>query len=233
MYQKITAIIPAFNEEKNIGRVIDVLEKTQSIGLISEIIVVNDGSKDKTEMIARNKHVKLINLQENKGKAYAMAEGLKEAKGEFCLFIDGDLVNLKSTHIINLIKPLLINQEIMTVAKLVNGRLSTDIAQSLNTKCSGQRAAKKEIFIKIFKTIKNIGKVKYGIENIITDRSKNFKIGIYFVEWDGVSQSLKEEKWGLITGFVRRIRMYISMNLGHLRNIFYNLSKKIHYKRGL
>jgi len=44
MYQKITAIIAAFNEEKNIGRVIDVLEKTQSIGLISEIIVVKDGS---------------------------------------------------------------------------------------------------------------------------------------------------------------------------------------------
>lgn len=225
MPKTITVIIPAFNEEKNIRRVLEVLKKAFDMRAISEIVVVDDGSEDKTSRDALDYKVKVLRLPENKGKARAMAEGLKETTGEICVFIDADLVNLRIEHLMKLIEPVLQRENCMAIAKLTNGRLATDIAQTLNTNCSGQRAAETHIFRKIFKTIKKINNVKYGIENIITDRLDEFKVKPVIVDWDGVSQVLKEEKWGLILGIISRIRMYASMSLGHFRNFFYRLLK--------
>lgn len=225
MLKTATAIIPAYNEENNIANVLVVLKKARTLGIISEIIVVDDGSEDKTAKIALNYEVEVLRNYKNKGKAHALAEALKIASSEICIFIDADLVNLKIKNVLSLIKPLYKKNNCMTIARFINGRIATDISHTFNLNCSGQRAAKTKIFRKIFKTIKSTEKVKYGIENIITDRLEEFNIEPIIVNWDGVSQILKEEKWGIIGGLFSRIRMYISMNLGHLRNLFYNISR--------
>lgn len=75
---KVIVIIPAYNEEKTIGIVIDELRQKSSV----DIIVIDDGSKDNTAMIARNKGVEVIELEENKGIGEAMREGYKYARRE-------------------------------------------------------------------------------------------------------------------------------------------------------
>ncbi len=252
MSKTITCIIPAFNEEKNIKGVLRIAKKALLFGIISEIIVVDDGSRDKTKKEAlkfkvnpvRKKRglnkcpqdlnyyngVKVLRNSKNQGKAAALMKGLTKAKGEITIFLDADLLNLKVEHILKLVEPVLEEKKCMTVAKFVNGRLSTTLAHALNINCSGQRAAETKVFKEIFKTVKNIEKVKYGIENIITDRLEEFKIKPIIIEWNNVSQVLKEEKWGLTIGFFQRIRMYFSMSLGHFRNFFYNLSKILDIK---
>lgn len=225
MFKTITTIIPAYNEERHIKKVLKVAKKALDLGIISEIIVVDDGSQDKTAKIAENFKVKVLHLPENKGKAQAMAEGLKIATGEITIFIDADLINLKVYHLKKLIKPLLKNKNYMTIARFTNGRLPTDLAHILNIGYSGQRAAKTEAFRKIFKKIKNIEKIKYGIESIINDRAEELKIKTLIVEWPGVSQVMKEEKHGLILGLIFRLKMYFSMGLGHLRNLKYRIYK--------
>ncbi|MBI2093022.1 MAG: glycosyltransferase [Deltaproteobacteria bacterium] len=60
----ITAIIPAYNEEKNIGRVLDVL---MHANIFSSVLVVDDGSQDHTADVART-HGALVIQQENQGK---------------------------------------------------------------------------------------------------------------------------------------------------------------------
>lgn len=100
----ISVLIPAYNEERNIYQVISVLKKSS---YIDEIICINDGSTDQTFKILKAiSKIRVINLQKNLGKANAIAQGLKKAKGEIVVFIDGDIKDLKEDTILELITPL-------------------------------------------------------------------------------------------------------------------------------
>jgi len=81
-------IIPAYNEEKGIAEVISRCKKICKT--VDEIIVIDDGSKDKTAEIAKKSGVKVITYKVNKGKAGAMKEGFKAAKNEAIVTIDAD-----------------------------------------------------------------------------------------------------------------------------------------------
>jgi len=92
----ISIIIPAYNEEKRIGRtlnsIINYLKKKE---YSSEIIVVSDGSIDNTKIIVRTVQDKYQNLVfieyfPNRGKGFAVKKGMSIAKGKFRLFMDAD-----------------------------------------------------------------------------------------------------------------------------------------------
>jgi Glycosyl transferase family 2 len=91
-------VVIAYNEAGNIGRTLDGI--TSLAGLEPErheIIVVNDGSRDKTADIVsgraeRNPHVRLIDLPRNQGRGYARATGIEAAKGECIATIDADII---------------------------------------------------------------------------------------------------------------------------------------------
>ena len=74
--KKTLIIIPAYNEEKNVPRVI---EEIQRIGLSGEIIVVDDGSTDSTPEIAGERGVKVISLPFNLGYGTALQTRYKYA----------------------------------------------------------------------------------------------------------------------------------------------------------
>jgi len=88
---EISVIMPALNEERAVGNLID---RTQAIlNKITpnyEIIVIDDGSKDRTLDICRTKHVTVIHNRFNCGKGYALREGFKRARGNIILTIDSD-----------------------------------------------------------------------------------------------------------------------------------------------
>ena len=90
-------VVPAYNEEECLPlffeKVIPIFEKLDED---FEIIVVNDGSKDKTEEIIKNvcskdKRVKGISFSRNFGQQAAFLAGLKEARGEAVIAMDADL----------------------------------------------------------------------------------------------------------------------------------------------
>jgi len=83
-------VIPAHNEEKAIGAVLDELIEVLE-GQKYEIIVVDDGSTDKTPKIVQKKDsIKLIQHHYNKGYGAAIKTGIKNATNEVILIIDGD-----------------------------------------------------------------------------------------------------------------------------------------------
>jgi len=92
MKPKISVVIPAYNEEKNIALCISSLlgQKNKDV----EIIVVNDGSTDNTEKIAKifSEYVKIINVKKRSGVANARNIGVKAAKGDVVAFIDADSI---------------------------------------------------------------------------------------------------------------------------------------------
>jgi dolichyl-phosphate beta-glucosyltransferase len=93
---EISVIIPAFNEEARLQPYLErVLGYLKSIAVSHEVIVVDDGSTDKTYEIvlslkAANPHLDLIRLPGNRGKGYAVRTGMLRAKGKLRLFADAD-----------------------------------------------------------------------------------------------------------------------------------------------
>ena len=87
----ISVIIPAYNEEPNLGLVLgDTKNILENMGFPYEIIVVNDGSQDNTADIARKYGVILINNDENLGKGAALINGFRRAKGNIVVTLDAD-----------------------------------------------------------------------------------------------------------------------------------------------
>ncbi len=92
----VSVLVPAYNEEKSIGRCIEAL-LCQDYGGPMEIIVINDGSSDRTAKIISTYPVKFIDLKENGGKANALNRGIEEAKGDILVFTDSDSNMVKDT----------------------------------------------------------------------------------------------------------------------------------------
>jgi len=92
----LSFVIPAYNEEDAIEDALDTIDEVvKNKKLQYEIVVVNDGSKDKTLLKAityanRNGHVRVVSFNKNMGKGYAVKMGFMQATGEVVIFADSD-----------------------------------------------------------------------------------------------------------------------------------------------
>jgi dolichyl-phosphate beta-glucosyltransferase len=93
----LTVVIPAFNEERRLPRTLEnIIAFLQSRSLQSEIIIVDDGSRDATASVADGFREKFPELRvfsngKNRGKGFSVKRGMLEARAEFALFSDADL----------------------------------------------------------------------------------------------------------------------------------------------
>ena len=96
----LSIVIPAYNEEERLGKTLsETFDYLTAQEYTSELIVVDDGSRDRTAEIANsfparsNAKIKLIVLKNpgNRGKGYAVRNGMLQASGEVLLFFDADL----------------------------------------------------------------------------------------------------------------------------------------------
>ncbi|MEJ6951525.1 glycosyltransferase family 2 protein [Natronospora cellulosivora (SeqCode)] len=197
---RVTALIPAFNEEDTIANIVKVL---RSHDKINEVLVVNDGSSDNTASEAKNSGARLISLDYNQGKGAALQSGIDQIESDIVLMLDGDLIGLKDKHIDNLLKPIYNNECDMTLGVFSDGRGITDLAQFVSPNLSGQRAVKKDIISDIY-NLKDSG---YGVEVAINKYVK--KHGrLKYVDLEELTHVMKEEKRGLAKGIVDRGKMY-------------------------
>jgi len=197
----VAAIVPAYNEEQTIGPVIEALLECRRV---EEIIVVSDGSDDRTAEVARRYPVKVLELEQNVGKGGAMKAGANETNCEVLLFVDADLVGLHTEHIEALLEPVLSGRTAMSIGVFSEGRRSTDLAQKLAPALSGQRAVRKDLFDQV----PNLEHSGYGVEIALTQYAERHNVEIVRVPLPTVSQVMKEEKRGLVEGMRARLKMY-------------------------
>lgn len=84
----VTVVLPAYNEE---SRIVDTLKAVKGLSLVDEIIVVNDGSTDRTAEQVREMAITLIDLPTNQGKGGAMNAALPYINCDLVVFLDADL----------------------------------------------------------------------------------------------------------------------------------------------
>ena len=93
MKRSLSIIIPAYNEAKRLpASLVKVREYlAASPWEFAEVVVVDDGSADRTLQVARDAGVRVLQNPGNRGKGYSVRHGMLEAKGEWALFTDADL----------------------------------------------------------------------------------------------------------------------------------------------
>ena len=93
MRRSISIIIPAFNEEKRLPSTLKTVKEylARSPWEFSEIVVVDDGSRDGTAAVAEAAGARVLRNPGNRGKGYTVRHGMLEARGEWALFTDADL----------------------------------------------------------------------------------------------------------------------------------------------
>ena len=91
----ISVVVPVYNEEGNVAELHrEIKDICENNNYVYEIIFINDGSSDKTEEICKTlKPLKYIALRRNFGQTAAMDAGIKEAKYEYIVTMDGDRQN--------------------------------------------------------------------------------------------------------------------------------------------
>ena len=154
----ISVIIPAFNEEKTVGHVVKTIKKVE---YIDEIIVVDDGSYDKTANEAEKAGAKVIQHVKNRGKGAAIKTGFKNSIGDVVVFLDADIKNLTPKQVDSIIQPILNDEADITKTKFKRaaGRVTELTAKPLlnfffpelkfDQPLSGQFAAKRSFLNRI------------------------------------------------------------------------------------
>ena len=108
----LSIIIPAYNEENRIGRTLaGTFEYLDAQSYDSEVLVVNDGSRDRTAEVVlefakrTSGRLRLVENPGNRGKGFAVRNGMLQAAGEIALFYDADLAT-PTTEIVKVIEPI-------------------------------------------------------------------------------------------------------------------------------
>lgn len=185
---KVSAIVPVFNEEKTVARIIKALLKSQTV---DEVICINDGSTDKSWEILKEfgRKITLINLKENKGKGFAVVEGIKKAQGEIVCFWDADLVNPTEKHIQALLKPLLTPR----VKGVIGQRQFHELVPAIGgiVAISGDRAYFRKDLLPHLKIMRQ---TRFGLEMFLNDVYKNKTVKV--VKLTKLKALIKPQKHG-------------------------------------
>jgi glycosyltransferase involved in cell wall biosynthesis len=192
-YPVVSIIIPAYNEGRTVGNVIEETTSVMdSLQLPYEIIVVDDGSSDDTERVATGYKAMVLSNGRNRGKGYAVRKGIQHAQGDIIVTIDSDGSH-SPKEIPDLIRPLFNGIDIVAgsrflgyngectgkINKVGNALFNTTImiltGKRVTDSQTGFRAFKKELLRTI--TLESLG---YEIEAEIT--VKGLRNGFRFQE---------------------------------------------------
>lgn len=179
----VTALVPAFNEEKGLVRVLKVLT---GCSFINEVVCINDGSTDQTKhVISAFKEVKAINLPKNHGKSYSIVQGLRVATSDIVLLIDADITGLNEFWLRELIRPLTEESFEASIGYFSKVRMDKYFKP-----LGGQRAYFKEDLLPYLNSIQ---RKRFGLELYLNFLYKDKKVKL--IPLLGIGNTLKHHKY--------------------------------------
>ena len=197
----ISVIIPAYNEEKTIG---PIVRAARTHPLVQEVIVVDDGSEDRTAEIAEQCGAFVTRLCGNVGKATAMDIGVDQAQGQYICFLDADLHCLSHKVLYDIINPVISKKSDMFVA--IRGRrwLWLNRLLRITPIIGGERCMKKTIWHAVPDHLKK----NFQIEIALNYITKKYGYRMDFRIIQGLRHTTKFKKRGFLRGCVSQMGMF-------------------------
>lgn len=205
----LSIIIPAYNEEKTIEKLVSRLKEAKLEGIKKEILVVNDASQDLTlEKLKKIKGIKILSHKRNMGKGAAVKTGLENSQGDILLIQDADL-EYDPGDIRKIIEPILNKRaEIVFGSRNLAGRKSYSSLvffvgglliefitnKILNTNLTDSLTGSKAFTRKVYKRISPIKSNGFEIEAEITAKSVKSGFKIIEVPISYKARTIKEGK---------------------------------------
>lgn len=233
--QKITVIVPAYNEEGRIGPVLGTLLRAQKrIEPIDKIIVINDGSTDDTLQEAKEAlkgtDNTVISFSDNQGKGSSLQKGVELSETSLLFFVDADLINFEVSHINKMIEPAVeqdfglvngvldrgrqLEEHILSKSSLASkigkwiGKINRTISEA---PLSGIRVVQKEIWDQTPKVD------DFYIDLALYHTSLKKDYIVKNVVLTGMTHHSKVMKRGLFMGWWARGKMYIQIGVGFIK----------------
>lgn len=207
----ITCIIPFYNEDGvNLYEIINIIKEIKSI---SEIIIIDDGSKTKethaylkTSYFSKE-NIRILRTEKNYGKSYAIKYGLSSAFYENILLFDADLKNVDKIEIENAI----VNYRLWNLDMLILRRINSSALVKLiraDTLLSGERIIKKKHLKKILNSeVKGyeleIATNQYFIKNDLADKCRWVK--------SSAVNNYKYRKYKIANGIFKDVKMHFGI----------------------
>jgi len=217
---KITAVVPAYNEAARIGRVLEVLTAYPHF---REIIVVDDGSTDGTGAVAQKFSaqggpasgwgIRVVRNPANLGKGYAMDRGVGLAQSEIIFFSDADVEGLTTETIAELVAPVVKGEVDMMIG--MNNRRWYLVHEMLAfvPLLGGERAVTKNLWQKVPEYYKRHFRVEVALNFFAIYYGRGYQYKIL----NGVTQTVKEIKYGFGEGLRARAKMFYNIFSAQIR----------------
>ncbi len=204
----VAAIVPAYNEVRRIGRVLEALTSTETF---QEIIVVDDGSTDCTcEVVKGFKGVRYLKNPRNMGKAFSMERGVNATNVPVIFFCDADVEGLSPETVREIVDPVL-NDEVDMFIGIRNNRMQKAFTTfAIN---SGERALKRKLWDELPSFYKHRYRIETGLNYIAKLRGAriNYKIFEHY-------HTIKEVKNGFVKGTFFRWWMNFDVLMAIIRS---------------
>jgi len=217
---EISVLIPAFNEEKTIRDTVSCVSRVPGV---TQVIVVDDGSRDNTVNLARSAGAEVLELPENCGKGEALNRGAELVHGEIVVLLDAD-TGPTAAEVEKIILPVIKDEADLAVAQITSSKGSGGFGlvkllarrgirfltgQELNSVLSGQRAMRRKTLEKLLPFAEG-----FGIEVDMT--VKALWSGCRIVE---VPVAMSHGETGKdLRGFIHRGKQFL-----HIFRVFFRL----------
>lgn len=196
----VDAIVAAHNEEPTIGAVVRTLVASRRF---RDVIVVSDGSTDKTAQEARNagaSHV--IEIPHQGGKGAALIRGVSSTDARFLFFCDADLRGFEARHVDAILMPVVDGRRAMNVGLRDRGRFFLALMQHLPL-IGGERALRREIFDAVPDRLMQ----GFMVESALNYACRREHLRYGSVPLEGLTIRRKMEKVGVLLGLLGYLHM--------------------------
>lgn len=204
---KTTAIVPVYNEEKTVEKILKILD---SHSRINKIIVVDDCSTDDSLNIIKKFVVKIISLDKNGGKGGAVKIASKFVTTELVLLLDADLIGLTHKHIDDLLDTAMDRRAAMVIGLKDQKNIISNLIMPYFPLTGGDRVLLTNVFKEIIKQKLIEG---WGIEYVMNDYCKKKDLRVEKIKLKGLNHiGLQTKKYGLGV-FIKQIYEVVMVRL--------------------